>query len=49
MFTQELSDERYREHEHLWSGRPNAQLIEQARTLAPGKALDVGCGEPTRS
>ncbi|HEY0126808.1 MAG TPA: bifunctional NAD(P)/FAD-dependent oxidoreductase/class I SAM-dependent methyltransferase [Blastococcus sp.] len=44
------------EHEHDWeeqyrsspahrSGQPNAPLAEQAAGLAPGSALDVGCGE----
>jgi SAM-dependent methyltransferase len=45
MFTQEFWDERYRGRDRLWSGRPNSQLVEQAGTLAPGRALDVGCGE----
>lgn len=45
MFTQEFWDERYRSRDHLWSGRPNPQLVAQAGTLAPGTALDVGCGE----
>lgn len=45
MFTQEFWDRRYRGHERLWSGRPNAQLVAQAGTLTPGRALDVGSGE----
>ena len=31
--------------EHLWSGNPNAALVAVAGNLAPGTALDVGCGE----
>ncbi len=45
MFTQEFWDERYRGRDPVWSGRPNPQLVAQTRTLAPGRALDVGCGE----
>lgn len=29
----------------LWSGRPNHALVEEASPLAPGRALDLGCGE----
>jgi SAM-dependent methyltransferase len=28
-----------------WSGRPNGRLLVEAAGLAPGRALDVGCGE----
>ena len=45
VFTQEYWDERYATHDHVWSGRPNQRLVEQAADLAPGQALDVGCGE----
>jgi thioredoxin reductase/SAM-dependent methyltransferase len=44
-------DERYRTQEQLFSGRPNEALVteiggvEGASPLAPGSALDVGCGE----
>jgi SAM-dependent methyltransferase len=44
-FTQEYWDERYRSADRLWSGQPNAQLVEQAADLKPGDALDVGSGE----
>ncbi len=44
-FTQEFWDDRYRSAEHLWSGQPNHQLATQAADLAPGDALDAGCGE----
>jgi SAM-dependent methyltransferase len=38
-------DERYREQEQVWSGRPNGALVVEASALTPGTALDVGCGE----
>ncbi|HTX62507.1 MAG TPA: class I SAM-dependent methyltransferase, partial [Acidimicrobiales bacterium] len=38
-------DERYRTAPHLWSGRPNAQLVAEIAGRVPGRALDAGCGE----
>ncbi|MYS23082.1 Methyltransferase domain-containing protein [Streptomyces sp. DvalAA-14] len=38
-------DDRYRESEHVWSGRPNAALVREAADLPPGRALDLGAGE----
>ncbi|MFI8849820.1 class I SAM-dependent methyltransferase [Streptomyces sp. 891-h] len=38
-------DERYRSHDRLFSGAPNAVLVAEAAGLPPGRALDVGCGE----
>ncbi|MGC5166767.1 SAM-dependent methyltransferase [Luteimicrobium sp. DT211] len=38
-------DARYAERERIWSGRPNAALVDAARDLTPGRALDLGCGE----
>jgi SAM-dependent methyltransferase len=38
-------DERYAESDQLWSGNPNQTLVDAATPLAPGRALDVGCGE----
>jgi SAM-dependent methyltransferase len=38
-------DERYAEADQLWSGNPNQTLVDAATPLAPGRALDVGCGE----
>jgi SAM-dependent methyltransferase len=29
----------------VWSGQPNPQLVTEVSDLAPGRALDVGCGE----
>ncbi|HET6382932.1 MAG TPA: class I SAM-dependent methyltransferase [Armatimonadota bacterium] len=38
-------DEIYRSREALWSGNPNLQLVAETSDLAPGAALDAGCGE----
>ena len=39
-------DERYNEGDGAkWSGRPNGRLMAEVASLAPGRALDVGCGE----
>lgn len=38
-------DERYGSSSKVWSGKANPQLITEASDLAPGSALDVGCGE----
>jgi len=38
-------EERYGGSPALWSGRVNPTLVEHAADLAPGRALDVGCGE----
>jgi SAM-dependent methyltransferase len=38
-------NERYSGEGKIWSGNPNAQLVAEAADLAPGTALDVGCGE----
>ena len=39
-------DARYSERDGArWSGRPNGRLLAEAADLAPGRALDVGCGE----
>ena len=45
LMTREFWDERYGSTEQLWSGNPNQRLVEQVSDLAPGTALDVGCGE----
>ncbi|MBD3915313.1 bifunctional NAD(P)/FAD-dependent oxidoreductase/class I SAM-dependent methyltransferase [Nocardioides hwasunensis] len=37
-------EERY-SGDKVWSGKVNAQLAAEAADLAPGRALDVGCGE----
>jgi 2-polyprenyl-3-methyl-5-hydroxy-6-metoxy-1,4-benzoquinol methylase len=38
-------DERYAGDGQIWSGDPNRELVAEASDLAPGTALDVGCGE----
>jgi SAM-dependent methyltransferase len=38
-------EERYAGSARVWSGRPNATLVDVAGTLTPGRALDLGCGE----
>ncbi|MQA16921.1 MAG: methyltransferase domain-containing protein [Pseudonocardiaceae bacterium] len=38
-------EERYRGHTAVCSWRPNPQLVAEAGDLAPGTALDAGCGE----
>jgi SAM-dependent methyltransferase len=39
-------DARYRESDGaMWSERPNGRLVAEVAELAPGRALDVGCGE----
>lgn len=42
---EEFWDARYAESDRIWSGRPNAALVREASDLAPGRALDLGCGE----
>ncbi|MFD6227717.1 SAM-dependent methyltransferase [Streptomyces sp. NPDC060232] len=42
---EEFWDERYGESTRIWSGNPNALLVREAQDLAPGRALDLGCGE----
>ena len=36
---------RYGERDQVWSGEPNAALVETTTGMAPGRALDLGCGE----
>ena len=38
-------DRRYADHEQMWSGQPNGALVAEVAGLAPGRVLDVGCGE----
>jgi SAM-dependent methyltransferase len=45
LLTQEFWDARYGSADQIWSGNPNLRLVEQVADLAPGTALDLGCGE----
>ncbi|WP_072691517.1 class I SAM-dependent methyltransferase [Rhodococcus marinonascens] len=45
LYSQEFWDARYDSTTAVWSGNPNPQLVEQLADVAPGNALDVGCGE----
>jgi SAM-dependent methyltransferase len=38
-------ERRYAEQGHIWSGHPNAALVDVVSTMDPGRALDLGCGE----
>lgn len=38
-------ENRYRERGRTWSGRVNAALEREVNGVAPGTALDLGCGE----
>jgi SAM-dependent methyltransferase len=42
---QEFWEQFYGERSQVWSGRPNAVLVEEIDGLTPGTALDLGCGE----
>ncbi|MFD8595123.1 FAD-dependent oxidoreductase [Kitasatospora sp. NPDC059646] len=41
----EFWERRYGESEQIWSGRANAALTREVAGMAPGHALDLGCGE----
>lgn len=45
MFDQDFWEERYSSAPAIWSRNPNVQLVAEVSGLAPGAALDVGCGE----
>jgi SAM-dependent methyltransferase len=38
-------DRRYAGSELIWTAEPNRFLVAEAQDLAPGRALDVACGE----
>lgn len=38
-------DRRYSSAQQRWSGQPNGTLVVEIESVAPGSALDVGCGE----
>ncbi|WSQ07147.1 methyltransferase domain-containing protein [Streptomyces sp. NBC_01231] len=41
----EFWEARYQGNDRVWSGRPNPLLVREVAGLAPGTALDLGCGE----
>lgn len=43
--TQAHWEEHYGERDRVWSGRVNVQFADVVVDLAPGRALDLGCGE----
>ncbi|MGC3993420.1 MAG: class I SAM-dependent methyltransferase [Propionicimonas sp.] len=45
MTATEFWDQRYASRAQVWSGRANQVLADVAADLAPGRALDLGCGE----
>lgn len=38
-------EQRYASGDRMWSGKANATLVAVVDALAPGRVLDVGCGE----
>ncbi|MCK9926271.1 methyltransferase domain-containing protein [Frankia sp. Mgl5] len=38
-------ENRYRHTDRMWTGDPNELLVREVGALAPGTALDLGCGE----
>lgn len=38
-------EQRYRDSDRVWSGKPNPLLVREVTGLTPGTALDLGCGE----
>ncbi len=45
MFDEQYWEDRYRSQDAIWSGRPNAVLVDEIGDVTPGLALDVGSGE----
>lgn len=43
--TERFWEEHYRRRGRVWSGRPNAVLVDVVGSLPAGRALDLGCGE----
>lgn len=38
-------ENRYSSEDKIWSGNPNATLVDAVGGLPPGRAVDLGCGE----
>lgn len=47
--TREHWNERYGTDELVWKADPNRFLVEELEALAPGRALDIACGEGRNS
>jgi SAM-dependent methyltransferase len=45
MEAEQFWENHYAGRDRIWSGRPNALLADAVAGLAPGRALDLGCGE----
>ena len=45
VFSEGFWDERYGSEDRIWSGQPNAQLVDRVSGMSPGRALEVGAGE----
>jgi SAM-dependent methyltransferase len=45
MSDEQAWDARYSEENRIWSGKANVELVAEVSDLAPGRALDLGCGE----
>lgn len=45
VLTQADWDARYSAQQYIWSTEPNRTVKEEVRTLIPGAALDLACGE----
>ncbi len=41
----EFWDGMYSSKDQVWSGRPNAALVDEVAGVGAGRALDLGCGE----
>ena len=41
----EIWESRYADSDRVWTGKVNGVLADIAGALAPGNALDLGCGE----
>jgi SAM-dependent methyltransferase len=43
--TERFWESHYQKREQVWSGKPNAVLVDVVGSLPAGTALDLGCGE----
>ena len=41
----EAWDRRYAGRELIWTAEPNRSLVAETEGLAPGRAIDLACGE----